>query len=88
MEKPKTQLAASVPSSDIGIATAGTSVNRQLPEKRRIVRITMRTENANVRSTSDTAPLMKMASSEITSSLMSSRWALKRATAWWAPSEI
>ena len=73
MEKPKTQLAASVPSSDIGIATAGTSVNRQLPEKRRIVRITMRTENANVRSTSDTAPLMKMASSEITCSLMSSR---------------
>ena len=88
MEKPKTQLAASVPRSDMGIATAGTRVKRQLPENRRIVRITMRIENARVRNTSDTAPLMKTASSEITCSLMSSRWELKRATAWCAPSEI
>ena len=81
IEKPSTQLAASVPRREMGIATAGTRVKRQLPENRRIVRITMSTENASVRNTSDTAPLIKIASSEMTSSLMSSRCALKRATA-------
>ena len=88
IEKPSTQLAASVPSREIGIATAGTKVNRQLPENSRMVRMTMSTEKPSVLSTSVTAPLIKTASSEITCSLMSSRCALKRATALWAPSEI
>ena len=55
---------------------------------KRMVSMTMSTEKPSVLSTSVTAPLIKTASSEITCSLMSSRCALKRATALWAPSEI
>ena len=88
IENPRAQLAASVPSSEIGIAIAGTMVNRQLPENRRIVKMTMMTAKPRVLTTSDTAPLMNTASSEMTCNLMSSRCALNWAIALRAPSEI
>ncbi len=76
-EKPRSQLAANVPSSEIGMAMAGMSVSRIEPEKTRIVVITTMIEIRRVVKTSFTAPRINTASSEITESVIFSRRPLR-----------
>ena len=71
MENPSSQLTASVPKSEIGMAIAGISVSRMDPEKTRIVVITTMIEIRSVAKTSFAAPRINTASSEMTDSVMS-----------------
>ena len=48
MEKPNTQIAATVPISDTGIAIAGTSVARKLPMNSQIVATTISNDRNRV----------------------------------------
>ena len=70
IEKPSTQLAARVPSREMGMAMAGTSVSRMDPVNNLIVPITTRIDISKVVTTSRTDPLMKTESSEMMSSRM------------------
>ena len=75
IEKPSTQIAATVPISATGIAIAGTSVARIEPMNSQIVAITIAIVSDSVSSTSRTELRMKMAASSVmTSSMLSNRW--------------
>ena len=63
---PSTYMAAKVPISEIGTATAGMSVARQLRRKRNTTRITSATEIISVRSTSRSDARMVLVRSIIT----------------------
>ena len=89
IEKPSIQLTASVPNSEIGIATAGMSVSRMDPVNRRMVPMTTRIEIRRVVTTSLTDPRMKVELSEMMFSLMNpSICALMSATAALTPSAM
>ncbi|CAI8430145.1 MAG: Uncharacterised protein [Halieaceae bacterium] len=65
IEKPSAQLAANVPSREMGMAIAGISVRRIEPVKSRIVPMTTRIEMSSVVTTSLTEPRIKTESSEL-----------------------
>ena len=65
IEKPSIQLAASVPSREMGMAIAGISVRRIEPVNNRMVPITTRIEMSSVVTTSLTEPRIKIESSEL-----------------------
>jgi hypothetical protein len=87
-EKPSSQMAASVPMSDTGMATAGTSVGRQRPRNTPTTATTITTESSKLPSTSRMAPRMNTASSATTFTSISLPWALISCTTRCTPSEI
>ena len=88
MEKPTSQIAATVPIRARGIATVGISVARSEPMKSQIVATTMVTAMDSVMATSRTEPRMKVASSAMVVISTSSKRSSRRSTARVTPSEM
>ena len=88
MEKPTSQIAATVPISARGIATVGINVARREPMKSQIVATTIATAMESVTTTSRTEPRMKVASSAMVVTSTSSKRSLRRSTARVTPSEM
>ena len=88
IENPRIQLAAKVPSREIGIAIAGIKVRRIEPVKSRMVPITTRMDMSSVVITSRTDPRMNTESSEMICRSTPSMRALMSATASRTPSAI
>ena len=78
IENPSSQIAATVPISAMGMATAGISVGRMAPMKKKMTTMTTPTAMLRLTITSRTAPRMNRASSEILTISTSSRRRFRR----------